>query len=183
MQLNPEQLHAASAAALVALAQLGDSVAYGELVARNQGWVRGLLLRLSGNAALADDLAQETLLQAWRKIGTLHEAQAFNGWLKKLAVNIWLGHARRRDPLRGAEEIKTEEAARPTANLALDLSAALGALPPTMRLCIVLAYHEGHSHSEVAAITGLPLGTVKSNITRGSAHLKAQLAAYQENTA
>ena len=60
----------------------------------------------------------------------------------------------------------------------LDLDGALAQLPPEARLCVVLAYNDGLSHSEIAALTGLPLGTVKSHIARGAARLRQSLAAY-----
>lgn len=121
-------------------------------------------------------------MQAWRKIKSLREPGAFAGWLKRLAVNSWLQHARKNDALADAEELVHEDAATPPSGLAIDLQAALAALPPPMRVCIVLTYHEGHSHSEIANLTGLPLGTVKSHIKRGSAELQARLSEYQEHS-
>ena len=60
----------------------------------------------------------------------------------------------------------------------LDLDGALALLPPEARLCVVLAYNDGLSHPEIAALTGLPLGTVKSHIARGAARLRETLVAY-----
>ena len=60
----------------------------------------------------------------------------------------------------------------------LDLDAALARLPPDVRLCMVLAYNEGMSHAEINQMTSIPLGTVKSHITRGSARLRELLQAY-----
>ena len=60
----------------------------------------------------------------------------------------------------------------------LDLDAALALLPPEVRLCVVLAYNDGLSHPEIAELTQLPLGTVKSHISRGAARLRESLAAY-----
>jgi DNA-directed RNA polymerase specialized sigma24 family protein len=51
-------------------------------------------------------------------------------------------------------------------------------LSPSVRLCVVLAYHEGMSHGEIASLTQIPLGTVKSHIARGAARLRELLAAY-----
>ncbi len=61
----------------------------------------------------------------------------------------------------------------------MDLDRALAGLAHDERLCVVLAYSEGMSHSEVSAATQLPLGTVKSHIKRGSERLRAQLNAYE----
>jgi len=60
----------------------------------------------------------------------------------------------------------------------LDLDAALALLQPEVRLCVVLAYNDGLSHSEIVELTRLPLGTVKSHIARGAARLRQSLAAY-----
>jgi RNA polymerase sigma-70 factor (ECF subfamily) len=60
----------------------------------------------------------------------------------------------------------------------MDLDAALGELPPAVRVCVVLAYGEGMSHSEIVEATALPLGTVKSHINRGAARLRQLLNAY-----
>ena len=65
----------------------------------------------------------------------------------------------------------------------LDLDAALAALPPAARLCVVLAYSEGMSYSEIVEATAIPLGTVKSHITRGVARLRELLQAYGDRHA
>jgi len=67
---------------------------------------------------------------------------------------------------------------RDTTAEGLDLDAALAQLTPDARLCVVLAYNEGLSHPEIATVTGLPLGTVKTHIARGAARLRETLAAY-----
>ena len=59
----------------------------------------------------------------------------------------------------------------------LDLDAALAMLPPDARLCVVLAYSEGMSHTEISDSTGMPLGTVKSHVARGAARLRELLHA------
>jgi DNA-directed RNA polymerase specialized sigma24 family protein len=66
--------------------------------------------------------------------------------------------------------------------LRLDLDAALATLQPEVRLCVVLAYSEGLSHPEIVTLTGLPLGTTKSHITRGAARLREILAEYGERS-
>jgi RNA polymerase sigma-70 factor (ECF subfamily) len=171
----------ASEPALLVLAQSGDDEAFGELVRRRQSGVRGLLRRLSGDAALGDDLAQDTFVRAWLTLGQLRDRSAFGGWLRQIAVNVWLQHARRASvPLDFVSGDELEQAApvdRPV-RLAdrIDLDAALTRLRAPERLCVVLAYSEGMSHGEIAAATGLPLGTVKSHLSRGAARLRRWLA-------
>ena len=168
-------------ALIVSLARTGDGSAFEELVRRRQSSVRGLMRRFCGDPVLADDLAQQVFLQAWRKIGGLRKARAFGGWLKRIAVSTWLQHLRRQDALRGASELPESQAGpQDSPGVAKDLEEALALLPDTVRLCIVLSYQEGLSHREIADLAGLPLGTVKSHIKRGSERLKESLAVYAD---
>lgn len=164
---------------LIALACRGDDGAFSGLVRLRQTWIRGLLRRWSGDSQLADDLAQEAFVRAWKHLGRLESPGAFGGWLRQIALNVWLEHARRRnillDELRDGDDAGAGEAAVADAGQAIDLERALGALRPPERVCIVLCLREGMSHSEVARATGLPLGTVKSHVARGTAKLRALL--------
>ncbi|MEJ1969389.1 MAG: sigma-70 family RNA polymerase sigma factor [Rhizomicrobium sp.] len=163
-------------AKVVTLAALGDARAFAELVERRQGTVRGLLRRLSGDAALADDLAQEAFVQAWRALSQLRNAAAFGGWLKQVAVRVWLQHARRaRLALEPLEDVDDADQAAPPATERIDLDRALARLSPAQRLCVTLSYGEGLSHGEIADATGWPLGTVKSHVARGGARLREWL--------
>lgn len=169
--------------AVLALAMHGDSAAFSELVRRRQSWLRNLLRRLCRDPSLADDLAQQTLLQSWRTLMSLKEGGAFTAWLRRLAINTWLQHLRRTAAQSTiATAAPAEEAIDSTGpaeiGLQLDLDSALARLRSEVRLCLVLAYHESLSHGEISAHTGLPLGTVKSHIKRGTEELRAMLDAY-----
>lgn len=162
---------------VVALAMSGDDVAFGELVRRRQKRVRDMLRRLCGNHALADDLAQKTFVQAWRGIRALRDPGAFGGWLKRVAVNVWLAEARRVPaPIDDDEDAflaAVDPAPSPERSAGgIDLERALARLGPAERLCVVLAHSEGMTHAEIADATGLPLGTVKSHVLRGRDRLK-----------
>ena len=160
-------LAAASEVSIVALAMNGDDAAYGELVRRRQGAIRNLLRRLTRDPSLADDLAQQTFIQGWQSIQSLKSPGAFGGWLRKLAVNYWLQNARAEKHEVASDEDFSVAPAGSAISERLDLDAALAQLPRDVRLCIVLAYSEGMSHAEISQITQMPLGTVKSHITRG----------------
>jgi RNA polymerase sigma-70 factor, ECF subfamily len=170
--------------AVVALAILGDSDAFSELVRRRQSWLRNLLRRLCRDPALADDLAQQAFLQAWMSIRTLKSPGAFGAWLRILSVNTWLAHVRAQgaaaSPGRGAAVDATQSvlSVTPTVGEQLDLDRALALLSANERLCIVLAYNEGMSHSEISQVTGLALGTVKSHVKRGVEELRNLLQPY-----
>lgn len=172
-------LGSAAEAWVVALACAGDRPAFEELVRRHQRSIRNLLRSLCGNMALADDLAQATFLQAWIHIRSLRVPGAFTSWLRKLAINSWRQHLRREGAFWKLTDVEVGDVvSTPPATECLDLNSALGALAPNVRLCIVLSYHEGMSHGEIAAATQLPLGTVKSHVARGTTRLRELLAAY-----
>ena len=178
--LSQSALIGADELSVVMCAIAGDDSAYGELVRRRQGAVRQLFRRLCRDPALADDLAQQTFLQAWRAIQTVKSPAAFGGWLKRLAVNVWLQRLRADRPWKNTDDLASlaDEGAQHTLAERLDLDGALATLPPAVRLCITLAYAEHMSHREICEATGLPLGTVKSHITRGAARLRQVLGAY-----
>jgi RNA polymerase sigma-70 factor (ECF subfamily) len=162
---------------VVALAMSGDDGAFNELVQRRQKRVRDMLRRLCGNHALADDLAQQTFMRAWRGIRALRDPGAFGGWLKRVAINAWLAEVRRApepiDEDEGAFLAAADPAPSPERSAAgLELERALARLRPDERLCVVLAHGEAMTHAEIAEATALPLGTVKSHVSRGSDKLK-----------
>jgi RNA polymerase sigma factor (sigma-70 family) len=171
----------ASEPALVALAMCGDHSAFAELVRRRQSWLRTLLRRMCRDDTLADDLAQQVLLRAWRGLPALRSVAAFGAWLRRLAVHAWLERRRQRsaatEPLDDMEPLLAAPDFDP--GVGLDLDRALAQLADDVRLCIVLAYGEGMSHEEISTLSALPLGTVKSHIRRGSARLRALLEAYE----
>lgn len=180
MRYTPDFFARSPESALVGLARSGNRDAFAELVNRRQAWIRNLMRRCSGNAELADDLAQQVFMQAWKSIHQLHAVERFAPWLKRLAVNTWLQQKRKSDPMRGAEQHEEADSAHSESpGVAMDLDSALGRLPEDVRLCIVLSYGEGMTHAELADFTGIPLGTVKSHIRRGTQKLQELLAAYR----
>jgi RNA polymerase sigma factor (sigma-70 family) len=179
-RLSAAELRSAADALVIALACAGDDQAFTEIVRRRHARVRRFMYRQSRQSALGDDLAQQVFLTAWRSLQQLRSAAAFDGWLKRIMVTTWLEELRRQK-LRfvdapGAED---EPGHKEMPGERLDLDAALATLAPHVRLCIVLAYEEGLSHPEIAAHTGLPVGTVKSHISRGAARLREVLAEYE----
>jgi RNA polymerase sigma-70 factor (ECF subfamily) len=146
-----------------------DQAAFQALVERHQAGIRRFLRRLlAGDHATADDLAQETFLQAYRKLAGWRGQGRFDSWLHTIAYRQFLQHIRRQ----GRQQVMAEP---PDAGF--DPRGALDAeilLPRLMRLvsaeeraCLSLAYAAGLSHSEIVSVTDLPLGTVKTHISRG----------------
>ncbi|OAB60063.1 RNA polymerase subunit sigma-70, partial [Leptolyngbya valderiana BDU 20041] len=159
----------------------GDQRAFARLVDRHQKTVRGVLMRLCRNHALADDLAQDTFIKAYERIADYSGAGALRGWLCRIAYTEFLMHARKRKARdRTLDRFKAEpgeDHAPPGPGAArVDLDRALATLGEEERTCVVLCYAAGMSHSEAAETTGLPLGTVKSHVNRGRTRLKAWFA-------
>jgi RNA polymerase sigma-70 factor (ECF subfamily) len=172
----------ASDRVLVALALDGDRAAFGRLVLRRQGLVRARLRRLTGgDLAWADDLAQETFLTAWMKLGQFRREARFGTWLFKIAYTTFLQSARRRrievkygdsEDIEGVDESNRQA-------LSLDLGTAFRNLKDTERMAIVLFYQMDLSLAEVAYVQGLPQETVKTRIARGKARLRESLSAWR----
>jgi RNA polymerase sigma-70 factor (ECF subfamily) len=174
-------LTGAAEAVVVALASDGDAAAFDELVRRKQTGVRRLMRRLSNDRTLAEDLAQQVFVEVWKSLPRLDSPVAFPAWLKRISVNVWLQHFRRKNLLvldNDAGDVLLDSSMHPAHDRDIDLAAALGLLAVPVRLCLVLAYQEGMSHAEIAQATGIPLGTVKSHIVRGSARLRELLSDY-----
>ena len=181
MRYSADLLAKSPEAVLVGLSRTGNRDAFAEVVRRRQTWIRNLMRRCCRDEALADDLSQQVFMQAWRNVRQLHDAERLAPWLKRIAINTWLQHKRRGDPLRNADEHgEGDMTTLPTTSIALDLDRALSTLADDVHLCIVLAYHERMTHVEIAEFTGFPLGTIKSHIRRGSQKLQEELAAYTE---
>ena len=161
-------------AELVAAAQAGGAPAFSRLVEMHQRSVRGFLRRLGGNHADADDLAQEAFVTAWSHIVAFRRGESFRSWLCGIAYRKWLTHRRseaRRGARDAASEPETEVSTSAASHARLDAAFALAALPEEQRACVALCLAAEFSHSEAAQALGLPLGTVKSHVTRGRAKL------------
>ena len=171
-----------------------DRHAFAELVKRHQSTVRACLRKLTaGNHALADDLAQETFVLAWRNLKSFRQEAKFSTWLYRIATNCWLADARKRkEELLGdrADDVADGDGiamphvdhahadhARSSA-LKLDLERAMAVLSDRERAAIVQCYHNDLSHEEAAYVLGCPVGTVKTHVLRGKQKLKAALSAY-----
>lgn len=172
-----------------------DRHAFSELVRRYQSGVRATLRRLTaGNHALADDLAQETFLAAYRNLRSFRQEARFSTWLYRIATNAFLADARkRREELLGdrdgdlaagdgddggADGAPAAVDHARGAVLHIDMERALSALSAAERAAIVQCYHNDLSHEEAAYVLGCPVGTVKTHILRGKQKLKAALAAW-----
>jgi len=181
---------AAESADWIARARRGDRRAFAHLVGAHQSRVRLQLRRLTrGDAALADDLAQETFVQAWLHLADFRGDARLATWLHRIALTCFLQHARRpRLPLewRGdeaAEAPDTGHDPRPVEGQGRDIERALQALTEIQRLAVVHCYHLDLSHAEAAQVLGLPLGTLKSHLDRARTRLRVLLQAWNPESA
>lgn len=162
-----------------------DHHAFAELVRRHQSAVRGLLRQLARtDLALADDLAQETFLRAYKNLRSFRGEAKFSTWLYRIAYNCFREDARRRKELVGIDETRLEGELDPqTVDPALrhDLMQALRLLPLHERSAVLLCCQNGLSHDEASRVLDIPLGTVKTNVLRGREKLKKTLAAWSNN--
>ena len=168
-------------AALLAAVRNGSELAFNTIVDRHQRAVRTFLRRVIGNESDADDLAQETFLIAWRQARSFRGESSVRSWLcgiawrkAKEAQRTW---ARRR--ARDTEHHTRWSSDAGTTNMEdrLAVKRALAALPLEQRAVVTLCLVCGFSHSEVAAILGVALGTVKSHVLRGRERLIKEMEA------
>ena len=130
---------------------------------------------------LADDLAQETFIRAYKHIRTFRGEAKLSTWLYRIAYNVFREEARKRKELVGIDEEQLERQADPQttdAGLRHDLMSALQTLPLHERSAVMLCCQNGLSHDEASRVLDIPLGTVKTNVLRGREKLKKLLAAW-----
>jgi len=165
-------------AALVKQARAGSKAAFARLVAIHEKPLRGFL-RKSGWVD-ADDIAQEAFVAAWSGLHKLRDDDGFRAWLYGVAWKKALSQRRgaqraaaRDEAWRGEQALETVVEVGAEDRIALEK--ALATLPEDQRACVTLCLGQGWSHTEVSGALGLPLGTVKSHVTRGRERLLSAL--------
>ncbi len=167
---------------LVARAREGDVAAFEALYRSHVGRVHGLCLRMSGHPETAEDLVQETFLNAWRGLSSFSGRSSLGTWLHRIAVNASL--AKVRSPQgRGEFSLTTDEGSEmefeeqdPLDNaLPMDLERAIGKLPSGARHVLVLHGVYGYSHEETADMLGVAVGTSKAQLHRARHLLRGHL--------
>ena len=174
---------------LVERALDGDLGAFNQLVEAYQDLCHALVARMVPDPDQAGDAVQEAFFSAYRNLRSYH-GPSFRGWLTRIAINaaMDLQRARKRRPSSPYPELE-DESWQPPAGADSDpetiaatgerprvLVAALAAIAADQRNAIVLYDVEGYDYAEIATMTGVSLGTVKSRIHRGRLALRALLA-------
>jgi len=166
-------------------AKQGDADAFEGLYDLHKRRVYSLCLRMTANAAEAEDLTQEAFLQLFRKIGTFRGESAFSTWLHRMAVNVVLMRLRKKnlpvvpldDPLESEEESSKKEPGAPDQMLAgsvdrMQIQRAVDALPPGYRTIFVLHDVQGYEHNEIATLVGCSIGNSKSQLHKARMKLR-----------
>lgn len=176
-------------ARLVSQALSGSESAFEQIVRRYQRPVFGLLYRLTGDAGLAEDLAQETFVKAFRNLAAFDVTRRLSSWILRIAHNTGIDALRRRRPplvpLDGDGpgqvplELPAPDPGDPLERRALGraLAAAVARLRPEHRAAMALRYDDGLSFAEVARVLGVAEATARSHVHRARKELAAQLAA------
>jgi RNA polymerase sigma-70 factor (ECF subfamily) len=172
-------------AALVAAAQRGDRFALDQLLRRHYDRIHAVCRRMAGGTRDADDACQEALIKIVRSLPRFDGRSSFGTWAYRIATNASLDELRkrqRRPSLHAVGEDERPETTDPDAHRytesfpdRLVLDEALDALPEDLRVAVVLRDVADFDYAEIAATLDIPVGTVKSRLSRGRAALAAQL--------
>ncbi|MEM9924954.1 MAG: sigma-70 family RNA polymerase sigma factor [Cyanobacteria bacterium J06635_10] len=176
-----------------------ERTAFAELMRRYQSQVDRVLYHLAPDWSDRADLAQEVWIRVFRNISRLHDPSKFRGWLSRIATNLFYDELRKRkrvvsplslDAPRTLDDGEMDweiagdtpgpEEELTTREFYEQLRSAIADLPEVFRTTIVLREIEGLAYEEIAEITGVSLGTVKSRIARARSRLQTQLQTYVE---
>jgi RNA polymerase sigma-70 factor (ECF subfamily) len=176
---------AGDSAELLARLRAGDRRAFEDLVREQQHRVYGVALRMLGNAAEAQDVAQEVFIRAHRGLAEFRGDARLSTWLYTIASRLCLNRlagSERRLTRHGEDALERLADVRPGPDQALEreeleeaLHRAIAELPEERRIVVVLRDVEGLAYEEIAEVLELPVGTVRSRLHRARLDLKEKL--------
>jgi RNA polymerase sigma-70 factor (ECF subfamily) len=185
--LGPGGMEEASDEDLMARIARGDQAAFRLLARRYAGRAAGLARRVTGNAADAEEIAQEALLRVWVNAPVWRPTAAFRTWFYRVVLNLCLNRRRRRpflsldqagdpaDPAAGPHvEIERAETDR-------RIAAAIAELPERQRAAIVLTYQEGLSNADAAAALETTVSGIETLLVRARRTLRDKLATIRDD--
>ena len=174
---------------LVRRAQQGDANAFEALMQLHAQFVYNLALRTVNNSAEAEDISQEAFVRAWKALPKFRADAQFRTWLYRIVTNLCYNRLPKlKRDLQAldddaldfvADEDQKVEGAIVTDELYQYLHAAIDKLPESYKLLITLRHLKSMSYNEIAEVTDLPLGTVKTGIFRARKELRATLLSYR----
>jgi len=168
-----------------------DQRAFSELVNRHQSNLRYSMRQLTNwNEDLADDLAQDTFIQAFKELHRFRKQAKFSSWLYRIGYNTFLQHVRKKqldtqsiddDPYI-ANQVAAANVGDDDSPLHQKVAKLLAKLEPERRSVLHLLLHRQNTQQEISEIMGIPLGTVKTHINRGRVALQQSLHGWRETT-
>src|ERR1700757_4046462 len=181
---------------LVKRAQRGDSDAFAALFHAHKARIYSVCLRMTNNAAEAEDLTQDAFLQVFRKIATFRGDSAFSTWLHRIAVNTVLMHFRKKsliqvsldEPYSNSDgaKVRREYGAQDNCLAGcvdrVALANAIKDLPQGYRTIFVLHEVEGYEHQEIAEMLGCSVGNSKSQLHKAKLRIRELLSQSPEAT-
>ena len=154
----------------------GDAEAGRRFVHAYYAGVYRYLLYLTGRPETADDLTQETFVQAWRSLDSLDDRAHFRPWLHRIAHREFLQALRSQRACTSLDELPEAPEPRAAAQTsAVELRQVITRLPLEERQVVVLHYLEGYSYDEIAQILGAPVGRVRQRLVEARARLRREL--------
>ena len=194
--VDPKTNNRALDAELIKRAQQGDTDAFATLFHAHKMRVYSLCLRMTNNAAEAEDLAQDAFLQVFRKLSSFRGDSALSTWLYRIAVNTVLMHFRRKtpcrvsldEPIRGQDDAKgakreygMRDGRLDSAVTRIALTRAISELPEGYRAIFLLHEVDGYQHREIAALLGCSVGNSKSQLHKAKLRIRDFLTQTLEN--
>jgi RNA polymerase sigma-70 factor, ECF subfamily len=180
---------------LMRLVAGGDTRAFEQLIERHQALVSGTVARMLGSNADVEDIAQQVFIRVWKSAGRYVARAKFTTWLLKITRNLVFNEMRRAkrhphlpvqmEPEVEAIPLKDEQTSPPDATLLESelqaaIEKAIGLLPETQRMALVLRRYEELSYEEIAAVLDLSVPAVKSLLFRARTELRERLRNYLE---
>jgi RNA polymerase sigma factor (sigma-70 family) len=188
---------------LIILSQRKDEFAFAELLKRHNSYIKNKLYKIAPDWSDHSDLIQEVHIRVWRFIAQLRRPAAFRTWLSQLIVNVFYGELRKRP-----REFQIDSLDEPFVNDSMDetigeirddsnqpeelllakelsqvLKKAMDEVPVHFKTAQLLRDMEGMSYQEIAQITNVELGTVKSRISRARLRIQARISSYLKDCA
>lgn len=164
---------------LIKKARRGDGRAFSMLIENHERFVFNVVYRITGNAEDARDVSQEAFIKAFKNFESYDESSAFSTWLYRIAVNTAIDYIRKRkkeNSISFEDYIVDEKNQKGDSGIeekviskegVKNIISAVNMLDDEFKTVIVLRDMEGMDYKEISDITGLPLGTVKSRLSRG----------------
>lgn len=173
---------------IVQIVLTGDKESYALLVDAYSASIINYLARMTGNRYEAEELAQETFVRAYFALHSYKPQFKFSTWLFKIATNLCINHLKKRQRLVHVDDYQDEDGqsvwtvadtrfyndparAAEQRELQQQIQRCISQLAPAYRTVVILRHLQGLSYQEIAEVTEVPIGTVKSRLGRGRAKL------------